>query len=707
MEENEANRDADPEKQPRQKKINKVPVVKKAKLLPKNESKHKHLTLGREDTSQDLDDKKWNETKIFILPLMPTDEDEKKCSSADYRCAYCNELCDEANLECKVCFKIAHISCLYRRGYLETEYVPQKTDWSCADCSDLTKCLSDDEMRKIINIFDQLDFRKNCFVKLDDYLRIKRKMCEDDGGLMTNENEIEEKKRFSLMDLDNTGSITWNEFVDFETANLLSKKNKVELSNHLSKKELIVAKKKFLSYDREKMKMINKEDAKTCYMDYIRKLKEKLGAPIEEHISNCVELFGFRQDPDAAKSTAKTMWPEFVRKITLLLLYDRINSQNFRPRYWKPGSWFLESNEGVAAAVGQATGSNKKEQIEAVTFRGNTSRMSSAKLSKNSFFNEEIEVKEQKVEKNNLLDINTIMASNLDINSFKPYDMSDFGSFNYVIRSRVPNNNNSKPSQALDEDDLFKFKSNRINLNPINRNNNNKNNNESSEFTNQLKSTSFNLQNLTKDKKLSTLDKNNPNQSSIENLFLNAQTASNLKLAKIAKGTSYLNLNGSNEQLNQLDDNQNTHRTSSHDFEYSKVTDDIYKAFGKSKQSKYNYPQQIHVVKTASKSNKQNGENKEEEFIHDLIENTNYSKSVLASKNDFFGQSTGNKTNRDQLVSKYSNLGGYRDGARLVPLESSRLDSRSINGGATSNLSSTTNFSTARNNKLLKILGEY
>lgn len=43
MEENEANRDADPEKQPRQKKINKVPVVKKAKLLPKNGSSPKKL----------------------------------------------------------------------------------------------------------------------------------------------------------------------------------------------------------------------------------------------------------------------------------------------------------------------------------------------------------------------------------------------------------------------------------------------------------------------------------------------------------------------------------------------------------------------------------------------------------------------------------------------------------------------------------------
>lgn len=142
------------------------------------------------------------------------------------------------------------------------------------------------------------------------------------------------------------------------------------------------------------------------------------------------------------------MWPEFVRKITLLLLYDRINSQNFRPRYWKPGSWFLESND-AGQAMGQAATGNKKDQIESVTFRGNTSRMSSAKLSKNSFFPEENEVKEKSVEKNSLLDINTIMASNLDINSFKPYDMSDFGSFNYVIRSRVSNNNNNTNTKVF------------------------------------------------------------------------------------------------------------------------------------------------------------------------------------------------------------------------------------------------------------------
>lgn len=58
-------------------------------------------------------------------------------------------------------------------------------------------------------------------------MKIKRKIAEEDGGMLTPENEAEEKRRFALMDLDKTGTITWNEFVDFETASLLSRKNKV------------------------------------------------------------------------------------------------------------------------------------------------------------------------------------------------------------------------------------------------------------------------------------------------------------------------------------------------------------------------------------------------------------------------------------------------------------------------------------------------
>lgn len=38
-------------------------------------------------------------------------------------------------------------------------------------------------------------------------------------------------------------------------------------------KELIVAKKKFLEFDRDDTKMIRREDAKYCYMEFIDKLR--------------------------------------------------------------------------------------------------------------------------------------------------------------------------------------------------------------------------------------------------------------------------------------------------------------------------------------------------------------------------------------------------------------------------------------------------
>lgn len=39
------------------------------------------------------------------------------------------------------------------------------------------------------------------------------------------------------------------------------------------------------------------------------------------------------------------MWPEFIRKMTVLLLYDRLNPSVFTPKSWKPGIWYsIDSN---------------------------------------------------------------------------------------------------------------------------------------------------------------------------------------------------------------------------------------------------------------------------------------------------------------------------------------------------------------------------
>lgn len=76
-------------------------------------------------------------------------------------------------------------------------------------------------------------------------MKVKKKLYEQEGELMDKETMLKEQRRFKLMDKDKSGSITWNEFIEFEAANLLAKKNKIELSNYLTLKELIVAKKLF------------------------------------------------------------------------------------------------------------------------------------------------------------------------------------------------------------------------------------------------------------------------------------------------------------------------------------------------------------------------------------------------------------------------------------------------------------------------------
>ena len=52
----------------------------------------------------------------------------------EFHCFYCDDLCDEMNLECKVCAKVAHITCLYNRGHLKSVDVPLKSEWTCCDC---------------------------------------------------------------------------------------------------------------------------------------------------------------------------------------------------------------------------------------------------------------------------------------------------------------------------------------------------------------------------------------------------------------------------------------------------------------------------------------------------------------------------------------------------------------------------------------------
>jgi hypothetical protein len=336
------------------------------------------------------------------------------------------------------------------------------------------------------------------------------------------------------------------------------------------------------------------------------------------------------------------MWPEFVRKITILLLYDRLNAKHFRPKYWKPGSWFLAENNSDQ--------------------NNNYSKQEFDKLAKPSLFKEKSEVKKLIEDTNSLLDISKLMSHNIDIDSFKPYDFSDFGSFNYVIRSRnFREKKHSQDAINFDEyDPLFKFKTSKSNHGI------------------QVKQTSHNL-----------------NNNSNENL--NSSFSFNVKPFKLSKNTANQTpKKSSNENLNQLIEEANSrhfNNNSSNDFEYSKVTDDIYKTFGKPRHSKFSYPQQITVL-NKPKSNKVTNSNREEFMFPDFNESSTFSKTILSNNNNnFFDQSLVQGKSTAPL-NKYSNI---------LNQSNSRID----NGGNTSSMSSSGNFHNSnKNNKLLKILGE-
>ncbi len=56
---------------------------------------------------------------------------------------------------------------------------------------------------------------------------MKKRTAQKNGDTMSAERLRDEERRFRLIDVNNSGSISWNEFVDFESAEILSKKNKV------------------------------------------------------------------------------------------------------------------------------------------------------------------------------------------------------------------------------------------------------------------------------------------------------------------------------------------------------------------------------------------------------------------------------------------------------------------------------------------------
>lgn len=298
------------------------------------------------------------------------------------------------------------------------------------------------------------------------------------------------------------------------------------------------------------------------------------------------------------------MWPEFIRKLTILLLYDRLNSSFYQPQSWKPGTWFQSYGSDSFTIPSDNSNRNKlKQTINHTRFNPNIARLSTAK--RNLLPDENLK---QKTETNSLFDVSQIMSQNMSLDSYKPHENSEFGSYQYKIRS--------KKNQKIIKEEM---------LNSEDEDENNK----FPKFDSNLKMKIKNKRADLKEVPINVedwLEKSDPLENDSKKSFVT-------NIEKEMNQKAQLNMN----------------------FEYSKVTDDIYKSFGRIRKA-FNYPQQITVLGKV-KTNKTTQENTLKNFyIPDLIENIKYSKHYFASDNSNSSDSTtnSNKSTETPYAKRYT-----------------------------------------------------
>lgn len=177
----------------------------------------------------------------------------------------------------------------------------------------------------------------------------------------------------------------------------------------------------------------------------INSLSKKIGPAFGEHIRHCIDSFGFNVNPNDKKkylhlqifgmiiwifkytSLTKTIWPEFIRKMTILILYDRINPAELRPKRFLPH--LRIDSLSVRKEIVEP---DEQEQETTVVQKEETRSRTSLILPK--LLNTEEKVVEIS---NGIMDVKELMQprmADISINQ-----KNQFGSYEFVIRSKEVN----------------------------------------------------------------------------------------------------------------------------------------------------------------------------------------------------------------------------------------------------------------------------
>lgn len=343
-----------------QKKKNKKkqPDVESRIKTPEQSSEHvSRWTILREKTLTKSDVEMRRQLRLSdfnkIIRKKTLDEDDETPIEIPYEatekvepeelCDICSVYTGRETYPCRICLKVYHEGCLRKLGHccdpassILLKRALKPIGWSCHNCDNLSNLLTEQEMIELMTSFERHEVTQDCSITLDDYLDYRRRLHKDiSNNDMTTEQQQDITIIFHRIDKNGSGSVTWWEFLNYESARCLQdRKSKNSVTRLLSPREIELARRLFRVFDQDGDGNITEHDAKKAiaswYTLFLEADESLNGYSLMSSNKNdeltfvLVETLTFTMDTNT-DSKRQVSWQEYLKELSLYILAARPN----------------------------------------------------------------------------------------------------------------------------------------------------------------------------------------------------------------------------------------------------------------------------------------------------------------------------------------------------------------------------------------------
>ncbi|XP_045157056.2 PHD finger protein 24-like [Mercenaria mercenaria] len=279
-------------------------------------------------------------TRKIPYPDVPTYVKYEIPSNA--KCAICEHVFavfhEHEAVPCRVCDDVFHKDCLMRCGDLtdtdkhNIDKARSNIGWSCPHCANISLLLTTEEVKAMTYLFEKIDFNQDLQISLAEYLHhfSRRSSLTNKRGQLLPAERDRLSRNFKYMDMNKDGKLDWWEFVNHESKLYLADKNKYDLVDLLTKKELCAAKATFNKMDIDGDGRIKEYEVKEAFKHWYRNFENQKPSFTTEMVkdSDILDLHASvftRWVMESNNSQGDVKWEDFILDQALYIICARPN----------------------------------------------------------------------------------------------------------------------------------------------------------------------------------------------------------------------------------------------------------------------------------------------------------------------------------------------------------------------------------------------